>query len=99
MKSKRTLIFHPPAEATRKNFLTEYGENARNCLDWLEQETRLAPEDGNYIGGYGQRFVLTIEVDTKGGTFRCRVIYIFNDTAVKWLMFSYKFIPHQIDIL
>lgn len=92
MKPKRTLRFHPPAETTRNNFLAEYGENARKCLDWLEHETRLAPEDGNRVVGQGQRFALTVEVDAISGTFLCRVVYIFNDIAVKWIMFNYKLI-------
>ena len=90
-KPKRTLVFHPPAEATRNDFLSEYGEHARKCLDWLEQETRLAPEAGDGVGN--RRFALTVEVGAKGGNFRCRVVYIFNDAAVKWLLFSHKFIP------
>jgi len=91
LKPRRTLIFHPPAEAARNNFLAEYGENARKCLDWLEQENRLAPVAGDRVRD--RRFALTVEVETKGGIFRCRAVYIFNDTAVKWLLFSHKFIP------
>jgi hypothetical protein len=88
---KRKLTFGQAAESARNAFRKEWGENARICLDWLEQETRLAPEAGNHIGS--QRFALVVEVDDQEGTFRCRAVYIFNDTAVQWLLFSYTFIP------
>ena len=95
MRTKRLLLFHPPAEANRNIFLFDHGENARKCLDWLEHVTRLAPESGERIES--QRFVLTVEVDTSGGTFLCRAVYIFNDTNVKWLTFNYEFFPANSD--
>jgi hypothetical protein len=91
LKPRRVISFSPAAEKARNNFREQWGENARVCLDWLEQETSRAPEDGAYV--WNHRFTLAIEVNTKDGTFNCRAVYIFNDAAVQWLMFSHEFIP------
>ena len=91
LKLKRAISFSLVAEKTRNDFQRQWGENARACLDWLEHETQRAPEHGECVDG--QRFTLTIEVDAKDGIFYCRAVYIFNDTAVKWLLFSHQFLP------
>ena len=93
MKPKRTLKFNYGAEAARNVFLSAYGEQARKCLDWLEQETRLAPETGILIPGPGDRRLKIITPPTSAGLFRCRAVYIYNGAAVMWLKFTYEFIP------
>ena len=96
MKPKRSLSFSLVAEKARNDFQRHWGENARACLDWLEHETQRAPEDGESVDG--KRFTLTVEVDAKDGTYYCRAVYIFNDTAVKWLLFSHHHIPPKSQV-
>jgi len=95
--SKRCTHYHPVAQYQKEDFRKKFGECAEKCLESLEYSLRNAPETGQPIRNIKGFMVFTLgdKLPVKIGNFSFRAVYIYTDIAVKWLRFSYEFIPAE----